>query len=226
MERARWSVGGDGEMHNQNISVFCEIDEFRVGAVLIRTEHNRDAPRLHAVGKRRQVGMWNAECGHADSVAVEHVRWFGLGHVNDTDIEAWALSARLLDAESRAKHLVCSGLGIEHATEECREIGRDIVTGWADDRQRLAANAIASPHQGSEVGGVIGMQMADADHCEIGKLRPALPEADVAAATDVEQKLGLCTYPQQIGCRGPFGIDGRAAGAENLHSDRTTNAGL
>jgi len=31
------------------------------------------------------------------------------------------------------------------------------------------------------------MQMADADHCEIGQLRPSLTEADVAAATDVEQ---------------------------------------
>ena len=174
-------------MHNQDIGVFCKIHEFPVGTVLIRTKHNRDTPRLDAVSKCGQVGVRDAQCSHADSVAIKDLRWLGLGHINDTDIQARTLGAWLLGAKRRAKHLVCSALGIEHPAEECREIGRDIVPGRADDGQRLNAQAIASPHQSSEVGGVIGMQMADADHCEIGQLRPSLTEADVAAATDVEQ---------------------------------------
>src|SRR5437870_10330944 len=109
---------------------------------------------------------------------------------------------------------------------KCREIGRDIVPGRAYDGQRLNAQAIASPHQGSKVGGVIGMQMADADHCEIGELRPSLTEADVAAAAAVEQKPGLCTHPQQITCRSALWVDRRATRAKNLHCDRITNAGL
>src|SRR5262245_40904109 len=79
MERALWSVGGDGEVHDEDAGILCEIDEFRVGTVLIRTEHNRDAPRLDAVGERRQVGVRDAHCSHADSIAIEHRRWLGLG---------------------------------------------------------------------------------------------------------------------------------------------------
>src|SRR5207249_10810267 len=118
--------------------------ELPVGAVLIRTEHNRDAPGLDAVGKRWQVGVRDAQCGNADSVAIEYLCWLGPGHINHTDIQARALGARLLDAKSGAKHLVCSAPGIEHTIEECREIGRDIVTGRSDDGQRLNPQAIAS----------------------------------------------------------------------------------
>src|SRR5438067_11962209 len=107
MERTWWSIDGYGEMHNQDIGVFCKIHEFSVGTVLIRTEYNRDAPRLHAIGKRRQVGVRDAQCRHAHSVAIEYLRWLGLGHINHTDIQAWAFGARLLGAKRRAKHLVC-----------------------------------------------------------------------------------------------------------------------
>src|SRR2546426_12482703 len=73
-------------MHNQDIGVFCKIHEFPVGTVLIRTKHNRDTPRLDAVSKCGQVGVRDAQCSHADSVAIQHLRWLGLGHINDTHI--------------------------------------------------------------------------------------------------------------------------------------------
>jgi hypothetical protein len=42
------------------------------------------------------------------------------------------------------------------------------------------------------------MEMADGDHLKIGELRPALPEADVAAAPDVDEELRPRANPQQL----------------------------
>ena len=150
----------------------------------------------------------------------------GFCHIDDADVQGRAFGARLHGAERRAEHLKRAGLGIEHAAEEGRKVGRHAVAGGADDRQWRVAHAIASPHQRGEVGGVIGMQVADADHFEIGELGPALPEADVGPAADVEKEFRLRSDPQQIAGRGAFCIDGRAAGAENLHGDRIAGAGL
>ena len=57
---------------------------------------------------------------------------------------------------------------------------------------------IAAPHQSSDVGGMVGMQMSDAEHRQVGQLRPALPETKKASSAQVNQEFRLRANPQEI----------------------------
>src|SRR6516225_526131 len=53
---------GNGEMHDQYVRALCEFREFRIGAVLVGAEHDRCAPRLDAIGERRDIGVRDSKC--------------------------------------------------------------------------------------------------------------------------------------------------------------------
>jgi hypothetical protein len=164
--------------------------------------------------------------GHREPIAIEHLRRLGLAHIDDGRFDAWSLDPRLLGAERRAQNLKRTGLFVEQPGEKRLEIRRHVIAGRTNDRQRLAAHAVARPHQSRQVGRVIRMQVADADHGEIGELGSGLAEAQMSAPADVKEQLRLRADPQQVARRGTFRVERGTAGSEDLHGNRVARAGL
>src|SRR5258706_10988351 len=73
---------------------------------------------------------------------------------------------------------------------------------------------------------MVGMQMADCEHGEISELRPALAEAEIGAAADIDHHFRLLADPQEIAGRGPLRVGCRVAGAKDLHRHRIARASL
>ena len=62
MQRIRRGAGGDREVHDEDIGILSEIHEFRIGAVLIGTEHDRPVTRFNTIreGGHVRMGIPNA----------------------------------------------------------------------------------------------------------------------------------------------------------------------
>jgi len=80
-------------------------------------------------------------------------------------------SSASLTTQRGTQHLKCADFLIEKSTEERGKIWRVFVAGRTDDGQRFLTTLIAQPQQGRQVGHVVGMKVAYADHPQIFKFR-------------------------------------------------------
>src|SRR5262249_31622387 len=78
---------GNRHMHDQKISSFCELDEFRVGTGLIRAEHHGHILCLDAVRQSRHIAVRYSQRRHRQFFAVEHCCWLRFSYISDRDIE-------------------------------------------------------------------------------------------------------------------------------------------
>jgi hypothetical protein len=73
---------------------------------------------------------------------------------------------------------------------------------------------------------MVGVQMAHEDHGEIGKLRLGLAEADIGAATRIDENFRLAADPKQIAGIGAVLDEARRARAQYLHRHGIARATL
>src|ERR1700749_3977313 len=74
-------------MHDQNISCFCELNEFWISAVLIGAKDDRYASRLHAVRQGRHISMRYSQRGHCRMLSLQHDCRVRFRNVNHADME-------------------------------------------------------------------------------------------------------------------------------------------
>src|ERR671910_698297 len=135
-------------MHDQDIRSLCELDESRVGTVLIGAEYDRHIACLHAVRQSREIAVRYSQGGHGHSLPVENCRRFCFRHIDDADIETNASASprlALRGTQRGTEHLKCAILLIKEATEERLKAWRHVVTGRTRYGQRVLASLMAQP---------------------------------------------------------------------------------
>jgi hypothetical protein len=70
------------------------------------------------------------------------------------------------------------------------------------------------------------MKVADGDQRQVADLRLRLAETQKRSTTYVDENLRLISDPQKIAGRCAIAVDGGSAGAQDLHSGRTSRATL
>ena len=226
----------DGEMHDQDVRSFCEFGEFRIGSVLIGAEDDRYIPGLHAVCQGRHIAVRDAQRRHRRAVPAEHRRRFGFRGIDHADIETNTAghsssdiapnATRLRSTQRRTEHRKCTGFVVEEPTEEGGKIRRGVVAGGTGDDQWFLAKLVALPQESRQVGNVVGMKVADADHPQIFKLRLRLTEPMVSPTTHIDKYSRPTIDPEKVARRNANWIDSGTAGAEDLHGHRTSAAAL
>ena len=128
--------------------------------------------------------MWYSPRSHCCLLAMEHRRRFGFRGIDHADIETNASGHNSSDVEPNAstaislrttqcgtEHRKCAGFLIEKATEERGKIWRGVIAGGTEDHQWLLAKLMALPQECRQVGNMVGMKVAYADHPQIFKFR-------------------------------------------------------
>ena len=138
---------GNGEMHDQDIRSPRELDEPRIGSILIGAEYDRRTANLDAIRQSRNVAVWYSQRCHGQALPVEHRRRFCFRHINDADVERNASphAGHWRTAQRGTEHLKCAILRIEEATEEHRKAWHQVVTGRTGNGQGFFAGEIAQP---------------------------------------------------------------------------------
>ena len=91
MQRTRRGAGGDREVHDEDIGILGEIHKYRIGAVLIGTEHDRPVTRFDTTREGGHVRMGYSERRHLQALAFEHGRRLRLQHIDHADLSGTPL---------------------------------------------------------------------------------------------------------------------------------------
>src|SRR5665213_848018 len=121
-------------MHDQEIRSLCECGKSWIGPILIGTEYDRLALRLHPIRQSGKISMRYPQSRHLDAVAIEDRCGLGFGHIDIAGIEPNDSRIRRARRHDGTENLKGAVLAVEQAAEERGKARRRGIARRSDDR--------------------------------------------------------------------------------------------